>query len=126
MKEIIAKFIINQGEPLDCKIMIKLVFFRFGLFKIGLSGLEMPLIPPPPPLLKTFRQTSSLGSISAVSRVRSLILPEKRGEPALIPSFGGRVRAHFPEQRLVIEPTSSRARSWPTKKFRLCCGLENP
>ena len=32
-----------------------------------------------------------LGSISAVSRVRPLILPE--------------VRVHFPEQRLVIEPT---------------------
>ena len=32
-----------------------------------------------------------LGSISAVSRVRS---------------FGGWVRAHFPEQRLVIEPTT--------------------
>ena len=38
-----------------------------------------------------------LGSISAVSRVRSLILREES-------SFGGSVRAHFPEQRLVIEP----------------------
>ena len=37
----------------------------------------------------------SLGSISAVSRVRSLILP------------GGWVWAHFPEQRLVIEPSKS-------------------
>ena len=35
-----------------------------------------------------------LGSISPVSRVRSLILPEESGW----------VRAHFPEQRLVIEP----------------------
>ena len=39
-----------------------------------------------------FRPDPVLGSISAVSRVRSLILP------------GGWVRAHFPEQRLVIEP----------------------
>ena len=38
-----------------------------------------------------------LGSISAVSRVRSSILREES-------SFGGSVRAHFPEQRLVIEP----------------------
>ena len=36
-----------------------------------------------------------VGSISAVSRVRSLILPEE----------GGWVRAHFPEQWLVIKPT---------------------
>ena len=43
----------------------------------------------------------SIGSISAVSRVRSLILPSS--------SFGGWVRAHFPKQRLVIEPTVSRA-----------------
>ena len=38
-----------------------------------------------------------LGSISAVSRVRSLILPEEMSV--------GWVWAHFPEQRLVIEPT---------------------
>ena len=38
-----------------------------------------------------------LGSISAVSRVRSLILREES-------SFRGWVRAHFPEQRPVIEP----------------------
>ena len=36
--------------------------------------------------------TVALGLISTVSRVQSLILP------------GGWVRAHFPEQRLVIEP----------------------
>ena len=41
----------------------------------------------------------SIGSISAVSRVRSLILPE----------VGGCVRAHFPEKRLVIEPMFSTA-----------------
>ena len=46
----------------------------------------------------------SLGSISAVSQVPSLILPEERLFLAL---SGGWMRAHFPEQRLVIEPIFS-------------------
>ena len=47
------------------------------------------------PLFSHFYMVNlNLGSISTVSRVRSLILP----------SFGGWVWAHFPEQRLVIEP----------------------
>ena len=45
----------------------------------------------------------TIGSISTVSRVRSLILPEER--------FGGWVWAHFPEQRLVIEPNITTIRS---------------
>ena len=45
----------------------------------------------------------TIGSISTVSRVRSLILPEER--------FGGLVWAHFPEQRLVIEPNITTIRS---------------
>ena len=48
-----------------------------------------------------FVAISRLGSISAVSRVQSLILPEERWGGG-----GGWVRAHFPEQQLVIEPNS--------------------
>ena len=45
-------------------------------------------------ILSSTRLLKIIGSISAVSRVRSLIL----------------VRAHFPEQRLVIEPTDKSQR----------------
>ena len=47
--------------------------------------------------IKKEKSEAELGSISAVSRVRSLILPEERW-----------MRAHFPEQLLVIEPKAER------------------
>ena len=68
----------------------------------------------PPSELLTLGAT--LGSISPVSRVRSLILPDERRLDAWpidlvcdvidALSAGGCVRAHFPEQRLLIEPSA--------------------
>ena len=76
----------------------------------------------PPSELLTLGATR--GSISAVSRVRSLILPDERRPDAWpidlvcdvidAPSAGGWVRAHFPEQRLVIEPSHVQVFHWPS------------
>ena len=64
----------------------RLILRLHGGLEISLSGFELAW--------KSVVFRVFLGSISAVSRVRSLILP-----------LGGWVRAHFPEQRLVIEPS---------------------
>ena len=57
-------------------------------------------------LFKVRRARVIIGSISAVSRVRSLILPGGMSAGSFSRTAAGKwVRAHFPEQRLVIEPS---------------------
>ena len=69
--------------------MNELVFFLVALAEVQVAVLTVLNLPQ-----QGFLATRRIvGSISAVSRVRSLILP------------GGWVWAHFPEQRLVIEPS---------------------